>query len=211
MSIISSGQIETFERFYRANFINSLSGFKPVSLIGTANASGQTNLAVFSNIFHIGADPALVGYINRPRQAAPHTIANIEATRIYTINHIQKEQIVKAHMTSAKYPDHISEFESVGFTPEYIDGISAPFVKESMLKFALKLRDIIPISFNDTSLVIGEIITVSIDDELISKDGFIDLEKAGSVCSSGIDAYYEVHKLNRYAYAKPFIEPLIIP
>lgn len=205
MSIITAAEISTWERFYLANFINSLSGYKPVSLIGTVNANGQSNLSVVSNIVHIGADPALIGYINRPRKAAPHTIANIELTGDYTINHIRPDFIDKAHMTSAKYPENISEFEAVGLTPEYIEGIRAPFVKESSVKYALTLRDIIPIPLNDTTLVIGEIVLVSLDDSIISSDGFLDLTKALSVCSNGIDGYYSTEKLSRFAYAKPWI------
>jgi len=52
--------LASFDRFTRANIINSLSGFKSASLIGTVNKNAQPNLAIFSNIVHIGADPALV-------------------------------------------------------------------------------------------------------------------------------------------------------
>lgn len=88
MQIISSLTIQSWERFYRANFINSLTGFKSVSLIGTITQNGRPNLGVFSSVVHIGSDPALVGYINRPIQAAPHTLANIQSIGAYTINHI---------------------------------------------------------------------------------------------------------------------------
>lgn len=203
MSIITAAAISTWERFYRANFLNCLSGFKPVSLIGTVNKNGQSNLSIISNIIHIGADPALIGYINRPRKAAPHTMSNIESTGVYTINHITPEFIDKAHMTSARYPENISEFDATGLTPEFIDGVDAPFVKESKVKYALKLREIIPISLNDTSLVIGEILLVSLDDDIISTDGFLELSKAVSVCSNGIDGYYTTQKIKRFAYAKP--------
>lgn len=205
MSIITASTISTWERFYRANFINCLSGYKPVSLIGTVNATGQSNLSVVSNIVHIGADPALIGYINRPRKAAPHTISNIELTGVFTINHIKPDFIEKAHMTSAKYPENISEFEATGLTPEYIEGIRSPFVKESNVKYALHLREIVPIPLNDTSLVIGEVLLVSLDEGIISSDGFLDLTKAESVCSNGIDGYYSTQRLNRFAYAKPWI------
>ena len=115
MHVYTKEEIAGWERFYRANVINSVTGFKSVSLIGTSNDNGQTNLGVFSSIVHIGSDPALVGYINRPRSAAPHTLANIESTGKYTINHIQPMFLHQAHQTSAKYPEDISEFEAVGF------------------------------------------------------------------------------------------------
>ena len=199
--------IQSWERFYRANFINSLTGFKSVSLIGTANENGETNLGVFSSIVHIGSDPALVGYINRPRKAAPHTLANIEATGVYTINHIRPDYMEKAHQTSAKYPADVSEFGEVGLTPEFAENIIAPFVKESRVKYALSLEEIIPIKLNETFLVIGKIVFVKLEEEVVSTDGFINLQKADTICSNGIDSYYLTKPVGRYQYAKPGIKP----
>lgn len=207
MPFYNHSLIQSWERFYRANFINSLTGFKSVSLIGTADTAGQTNLGIFSSIIHIGSDPALVGYINRPRTAAPHTLANIESTGIYTINHIHPSYLEKAHQTSAKYPPQISEFDEAGLTPEYIENITAPFVKESLVKYALTLEEIIPISLNQTFLVIGKIEMVHLQDEYVLPDGFIDLQKAETICSNGIDSYYSTLLEGRYRYAEPGIPP----
>lgn len=207
MPFYKQSLIQSWERFYRANFINSLTGFKSVSLIGTADTAGQTNLGIFSSIIHIGSDPALVGYINRPRAAAPHTLANIESTGIYTINHIHRSYLDKAHQTSAKYPPEISEFNEAGLTPEYIENITAPFVKESLVKYALTLKEIIPISLNQTFLVIGKIEMVYLQDEYVLPDGFIDLQKAETICSNGNDSYYTTLLEGRYRYAKPGISP----
>lgn len=207
MPLYINSFIQSWERFYRANFINSLTGFKSVSLIGTVDATGQTNLGIFSSIIHIGSDPALVGYINRPRTAAPHTLANIESTGVYTINHIHRSYLEKAHQTSAKYAPEISEFDEAGLTPEYIENITAPFVKESLVKYALTLKEIIPISLNQTFLVIGKIEMVHLQDEYVLPDGFIDLQKAETICSNGIDSYYSTQLVDRYRYAKPGIPP----
>jgi flavin reductase (DIM6/NTAB) family NADH-FMN oxidoreductase RutF len=203
MNIFSTTDIQNWERFYRANLINSLTGFKAASLIGTQNAVGKTNLAIFSSIFHIGSDPALVGYINRPRKAAPHTLANIEATHVYTINHIHPSMVEKAHQTSAKYPIEVSEFEKVGLTEEFSQDFPAPFVKESKVKYALRLQEIVPIAMNETFLVIGKIEKVIIEEDIISPDGFLELDKAQSICSNGIDSYYRAQPIIRLDYAKP--------
>ena len=121
MEHLSIDTIKTWERFYRANFINCLSGFKSANLIGTVNKDGQPNLAVFSSVVHLGSDPALIGFINRPLAAAPHTINNIETTGVYTINHINPSFVEKAHQASAKYPVDVNEFEAVELTEQYID------------------------------------------------------------------------------------------
>ncbi len=203
MQIISSSTFQTWERFYRANFINSLTGFKSVSLIGTINQKGQINLGIFSSLVHIGSDPALVGYINRPIKAAPHTLANIQSTGVYTINHIHPSILEQAHQTSAKYPDEVSEFNEVGLTPEFLENTSAPFVRESKVKYALTLEEIIPIKLNETFLVIGKIQHVKLEENIILQDGFLELDQASSICSNGIDGYYSTKLIDRYQYAKP--------
>ncbi|MBX2969213.1 MAG: hypothetical protein KF803_07560 [Cyclobacteriaceae bacterium] len=122
---------------------------------------------------------------------------------MYTINHVHEEILPRAHQTSAKYPVRVSEFDAVGLTPQFVEGIRAPFVQESRVKYAVALREIIPISWNKTFFVIGEIQSVLLDTSLIKADGFLELEKAGSLCSLGLDGYYSTTRLARYAYAKP--------
>ena len=204
---------QSWERFYRANFINSLTGFKSASLIGSINAQGIPNLGMFSSMVHIGSDPALIGYINRPVAAAPHTLANIKSNGFYTVNHIHASFVDKAHQTSAKYPDEVNEFAEVGLTEEYLEGINVPFVKESAIKYLLSLKEVVPITLNDTFLVIGQLEQVLIDPSLQpTADGFLELDQIGSICSNGLDAYYNTTLIDRYAYAKPY-EPIqkIIP
>ena len=210
MTIYNTADMEAWERFYRANLINSLTGFKSVNLIGTVNTEGQTNLGIFSSIVHIGSNPPLIGYINRPLIAAPHTLANIKATGVYTINHIKPSFVQNAHQTSAKYDAGVSEFAEVGLTPEFHDHIAAPFVKESSIKYALSLEEIIPIRLNDTFLVIGKIISILMDSDIISEDGFLHLDRAESICSNGIDGYYTTALISRFSYAKPDSQPRTI-
>jgi flavin reductase (DIM6/NTAB) family NADH-FMN oxidoreductase RutF len=204
MQQFTPAEWQSWERFYRANFINSLTGFKSASLIGTINVQGVPNLGMFSSIVHIGSDPALIGYINRPLAASPHTLANIKANGFYTVNHIHPSFVDKAHQTSAKYPDEVNEFTEVGLTEEYLEGVKVPFVKESPIKYLLSLKEIVPITLNATFLVIGQLEQVLIDPSLQpTADGFLHLDQAGSICSNGLDAYYNTTLIDRYTYAKP--------
>jgi flavin reductase (DIM6/NTAB) family NADH-FMN oxidoreductase RutF len=203
MQHFSLETINEWDRFYRGNFINSLSGFKSASLIGTINNEGLPNLAIFSNIVHIGANPALIGFVNRPIEAAPHTINNIEQTGFYTINHIQTNMIAAAHQTSAKYPLEESEFSATGLTPIYKNGCIAPFVKESNIQYSMELVQIIPITINNTFFVIGAVQDVYVNEDFVLPDGFIAVEKAGSITSLGVDGYYNASPIARFDYAKP--------
>ena len=89
--------ITHLERRYRGNFINALGGFKSVVLLGTKSMQGNVNLATFSSVFHIGADPALCGIVVRPNEEGQNTLGNILATKHYTLNHILPSFYKEAH------------------------------------------------------------------------------------------------------------------
>lgn len=201
--IVTKENINSFEKTYRTKFINSLAGIKQVVLIGTKSKSGKSNLAIFDSLIHLGANPALFGFICRPNFVKRDTLENIIETNEFTINYINKEDYQKAHQTSAKYDKEISEFDTCGFTEEYNNECFAPFVKESPIKIALKLVEKIEIKTNKTILVVGSIESVTLDAKIISNDGFVGLNLIDTVTTSGLDAYYENQLITRLSYAKP--------
>ncbi|EKT3956551.1 flavin reductase [Flavobacterium psychrophilum] len=200
---ISSTEIMNMEKQERVHFINSLGGFKSVSLIGTTNNDRQTNLAVFSSIFHIGANPALIAVVFRPSPPDRDTLKNILETGFYTINHINEKIYKQAHQTSARYDANISEFDATGLQPEYKNNFKAPFVKESKIQLGVEFREKIALTINNTIMIIGEIKDVYFPENCLLKDGFLDLEKANTITCSGLDSYHKTIRLNRLSYAKP--------
>jgi flavin reductase (DIM6/NTAB) family NADH-FMN oxidoreductase RutF len=195
---------------YRAKFINSLSGFKNANLIGTQNHRGQSNLAIFSSVVHLGSSPALIGFIIRPDNGFRHTLNNIINTGQYTINQVSSAFYTKAHQSSARYKKTQSEFNQIQLYEQYLHNIKAPFVKESRLKYALTLKDIMPISLNKTQLVIGEITHIICEDMAIKDDGYIDIESLETVIVSGLDSYHKSKRLCRLSYATPNSFPIEI-
>lgn len=200
---ISGEDIDQLEKRFRTNLINSLSGFKSANLIGTIDNEGNTNLAVFSSVIHFGANPPLLGMLSRPNSVDRHTYENIKATGYYTINHIHKDFYPKAHQTAARYERDISEFDAVGLTAEFSGNNPAPYVAESAIKMALSLVEEHKIAVNDTILLVGQLKELFLNEDILGSDGFLDLEKAGSVCISGLDSYHQTARLDRLPYAKP--------
>lgn len=203
MVVYSLGNIEKMEERFRAKFINSLSGFKSANLIGTQNKEKQTNLSIVSSVFHLGASPALLGFVSRPDSVERHTLENIRATSFFTVNHINQEIYEASHQTSARYERDISEFEACGLSDEYINNFFAPFVKESKLKMSCEFIREIPIEENGTVIVIAKIKSVHVSNDVISDDGHIDIEALGTVVVSGLDSYHVTDLLKRLPYAKP--------
>jgi len=195
------------ERFYRTNLINSLSGFKSVNLVGTIDGRGRTNLAIFSQVFHLGANPALMGMIVRPDSAPRHTLANLIETGSFTLNHIREDFYRQAHQTSANYSASESEFAACGFTPWFSGKVAAPYVRESSVKIGLEFRDRVDLAINRTILVIGAVVEIIVPGDCLLPDGYLDIEKAGTITSSGLDGYHTTQRLSRLSYAKVDREP----
>lgn len=191
------------EQRYRAAFVNSLSGFKSVGLIGTTNSFNQSNLAIFNSLIHIGANPPYIGFISRPDSVDRHTLSNIIETGQYTINHINENIYKQAHQTSARYSREVSEFDATHLTKDYKSGFKAPFVKESQIQLGVQFKERIPISTNNTILVIGQINQVYFPNNCLCEDGFLDIEKANTITCSGLDSYHTTKRLARLTYAKP--------
>ena len=198
-----------FEKRKRARFVNSLSGFKSPNLLGTKANDGQTNLCLISSTFHLGADPALLGFILRPDSVARHSLENIRQSKRMTLNHVNSDILIQAHQTSARYERETSEFSACSLTEEYMEyeneneNFPAPYVKESHFKLGLQLVREITLEENGTHMIIAKIDHVHLPQNCLRQDGSIDVEKAGSLAVSGLDNYHETTQLMRLAYAKP--------
>ena len=194
-------QILNSEKEFRRNLINSVNGFKSPHLVGTIDQKGRTNLALYSQLLHIGANPPLVGLLSRPMVVPRHTLENIIATRLFTVNHVHEGIYKQAHTTSARWEE--SEFAATGLTEEYREGIKTPFVKESLIKSLYSFKERHVIQINQTTLVVGQLEMLMIDEGLVSEDGFVDLEKAGTLAVAGLDSYHNTQLIERLPYAKP--------
>jgi flavin reductase (DIM6/NTAB) family NADH-FMN oxidoreductase RutF len=196
-----ASDFEQMEKQFRTNLINSLSGFKSVCLVGTQNKDGITNLAIFSQVFHIGANPALMGMLVRPDSVRRDTLTNLQETGYFTLNHIRANFFKQAHQTAARY--EVSEFEAVGLTPLYSEFVKAPYVAESHVRIGLSFAERHNLAINSTVLIIGKVEEVFAPANCITADGYLDIEKAGTITCSSLDSYHTTHRLARLSYAKP--------
>lgn len=210
MNHFSIETIQGWDRFYRANFMNCLTGFKPAALISTLHETNIPNLALFSNLLHIGADPAHIGLLCRPRASTPHTYENILRDGLFNLNLVTESQMQAAHQSSARYPAEISEFSATGLDVHFYPGIKVPFVGGAPVQVALQLVEALPLSVNDTTLFIGAVTHVYIENGLLAPDGFVALEQLNTICTLGLDGYYKPRPIGRLSYAKPGKTPELL-
>ena len=195
--------IFNLDKVKRLKLINSITGVKPANLIGTRSSDGITNLAIFSSIVHLGSNPPLISFVTRTsKEVNRNTLANILSTNFFTINQIQKSFVKNAHYTSAKFNESISEFEMCKLDEEYINNFHAPFVKQSNLKIGLELKEIIKITSNDSTLVVGEIKQITTKKEYLKDDFMFDLEKSGAIAIGGLNEYFTIENIANFPYVR---------
>jgi len=201
--VYTRDEIDQMEKVPRLNLVNSCTGYKSANLIATRNMDGKTNLAMFGSVIHIGSNPPLLGFIQRPITTSRDTYANIKEFGWFSVNHVSTAMIKDAHQTSAHYDADESEFDYTALEEEYVEGVEVPFVSESPVQVLCRFSNEYPIQENGTVLIVAEIEMIRVDFGLMGDDGWLRLDKGAVVAVNGLDGYALPRMLNRFSYARP--------
>ena len=200
---IKKTDIIRLDKIRRINLINSITGIKPVLLVGTRSNQRVSNLGIFSSIVHISSKPALIGFFIRcNKEFRRDTFENIITQKVYTLNHVNASNVKEAHCTSIKFDKNISEFEKCNFTEHYIENFSAPFVKESDVRIGMRLKEIVDLKSSPSKLLVGEIEHIFVNDAFLEADYTLKIQDTHSVSISGLNHYYTNKKLVSLPYAR---------
>ena len=157
---------------------------RPIAWVSTLSAAGQPNLAPFSFFNAVCVDPPLLAFApglrqprngNGPQGEAKDTLRNVRETKEFVVNIVTFELLQPMNATSGEYDSSVNEFELAKVTPVTSTIVRPPRVAESPVSFECKLHQILDFSPAPTSssLVIGEIVAIHIDDAHI-KNGKLD-------------------------------------
>ncbi len=171
--------------------------------MGTISPQGNSNLAIFNSIVHIGSSPAMLGFILRPLTVKRDTYSNFKSSHYFTVNQVSERIIEQAHHTSAKYDETVSEFDKSGLTEVFLDGFEAPYVAESAIRIGCRYINEYEIKENGCLLIIGAIEHIYLPEDIISPDGWVHLDKVNTISAVGIDGYALPKIIERLAYARP--------
>lgn len=207
MKHFSSTDLEQLPSRQRVHFVNSISGYKSANLIGTRSSEGVSNLAVFNSVFHLGSNPALLGFVMRPLTVERHTYDNLKSTSKYTINAITKEMYREAHHTSAKYAGDESEFSATAFEEDYKDGFLAPYVKQSPVQIGCRYVNEYTIQENGCVVIVGAVEHIYVMAGLLHDDHWAQLDRAKIMSIIGLDGYALPRLQDRLDYARPNQNP----
>ena len=162
---------KTFEGFNRV--LTGVVVPRPIAFVSTISNSGNINLSPYSFFNAVSYDPPLIIFSSSKFTSdgkLKDSLSNIEQNGEFVVN-IVNENIVEAmNKTAAEYPENVNEFDIANLTQIDSDLVKPPRLRESPVNMECKLERIITLGTeaHPQGLVIGEIIQLHIDDEIIS-------------------------------------------
>jgi flavin reductase (DIM6/NTAB) family NADH-FMN oxidoreductase RutF len=185
-------------------------GPRPIAWVSTLDRNGQPNLAPFSFFNAISAKPPLLGFSPglrkvEDRSHAKDTLSNIRETGEFVVNVVTFDLAEKMNLTSGEYAHETNEFELAGLTPAPSEKVKPPRVAESPVGFECKLERIIDFGteWPSSSLVIGEIVGVHLEERVMKGDRF-DLDAVDLIGRMGGNQY--TRATQRFEMERPTAE-----
>jgi flavin reductase (DIM6/NTAB) family NADH-FMN oxidoreductase RutF len=184
---------------------NAIVAPRPIGWIGTRSAEGIANLAPYSFFNALAYRPPTIGFSSEGRK---DTLANVEATGVFTWNLATRRLAERMNATSAMVPPEVDEIAMAGIAS--IEGrlVAAPLVLESPAAFECRVSDIVRLRTADGAsmnnwFVVGEVVAVHLDEHVIV-DGVYQTAAARPIMRGGGPAdYFEANEAVKFRMRRP--------
>lgn len=181
---------------------------RPIALASTVDPEGNINLSPFSFFNCFGSNPPILVFSPSRRSrdnTTKHTYDNILRVPEVVIHIVSYAMVQQVSLASTEYPKGVNEFVKAGFTQTPSIRVKPPRVKEAPVAFECRVRQVIPTGDQGGAgnLVICEVLTMHIKDEILDKEGRIDPVRLDAVARLGGDWYCRVQAESLFKIPKP--------
>ena len=171
---------------------------RPIAWVLSENENGSFNLAPFSYFNAITSQPALIslsiGY--RPDGSQKDTRVNIEAREDFIIHIPSSHQAKNVTESSKPWPPGESEVEQLNLElVRDFSTTSLPRLKESPVAYHCRFHKTIELGMNNQGLIIAEIISAYINDEVVDEDGVVNPKSLDPLGRLGGNDYSSLGKI----------------
>ena len=192
------------------NPFNSLIIPRPIGWISSIDNEGVVNLAPYSFFNAVCYRPPTVMFASgtgKGSDGMKDSRRNIEATGEFVCNLATWETRNQMNQTSAVVTPDTDEMKLAGLTPVSSKLIKVPRVAEAPVHLECRHLNSIEIPSwekdNRYFIVLGEVIGIHIRDELITKDGLVDIEKMIPIGRMGYNDYTRIDGNTLFTMIRP--------
>ena len=182
---------------------------RPIGWISTVDADGAVNLAPFSFFNMLSYNPPYVLFSSGMHQdsADKDTVVNIERTGEFVYNMATWEQREAMNTSALIVERGIDELAAAGLEPLPSSLVRPPRVKGAPIHFECRHYQTLDLPGRTPraahKVVLGEVVGVHIDDDALTAEGLVDVEKIRPIGRLGYMDYVAVEKIFPMQKATP--------
>lgn len=128
-----------------------------------------------------------------------HSYRLIKESGVFVINLTTKELVRAADWCGVHTGAKVNKFERCRLRTEPASTVDCPMLADSPLSLECRVTDVLPMGSHD--MFLADIVGVSVEEELIDKDGKLHLERAGLAAYAHGDYYELGKKLGSFGFA----------
>ena len=163
----------------RYKLLTSLVVPRPIALVSTVDREGIPNAAPYSffNVFSHAPAICVLGIERRNELAHKDTASNIEHTGEFVVNLVNEDIAEAMNVCAVDFPAEVSELDHAGFTLAPSTKVKPGRIAEAPASLECRNHSSMILG-TDRRLVIGEILTIHIQDHLVNKERLhVDFER----------------------------------
>ncbi len=145
---------------------------RPIALVTSLNEAGKVNAAPFSFFNALGSDPPLIvlGIGNRDPQTPKDSAQNIRARGEFVVNLVDENLAPAMNICAVDFPAGWSEVEAAKLELAASEKILVPRLAAAPV--ALECREHTTLEIGRNRVILGEVITIFIRDDLVDGEKF---------------------------------------
>ena len=163
----------------------------PVLIVGTYDMAGKPNVMTVAWGGVCCSEPPCIAISLR---RATHTYGSIIDKKAFTVHIATEAYLKECDYFGIASGRKVDKFAATGLTPVRAEFVDAPYIREFPLVFECRLLHTIEIGLH--TQFIGEIVDVKIEEEMLTDDGFPNVEKMKPVAfTPGARDYFSFGKV----------------
>ena len=176
---------------------------RPIGWISTTDKEKNVNLAPYSFFNAVADNPPMIMFSitgQKKNISSKDTLQNIIETKCFVVNIVSKDLLKQMNQTSGNYPKNTDEFVLAKLEKTNCVYIDVPRVKKSPASLECKLYKILKLPGFSNNMVIGEVVGVHINENIL-KNGIFDILAYDPIARLGYKDY--THVSSKFELERP--------
>ena len=148
----------------------------PAVMVSCGRPGEKPNIITIAWTGVINSDPPMT-YVSVRKERYSHSI--ISEPKAFVINLKTEELAFATDWCGVKSGRDVDKFKEQNLTPAQSEQVACPAIAESPVNIECKVKDVIELGSHD--MFIAEIVSISVDEEMIDEKGAVRMDKAGLI------------------------------